>query len=100
MLTYMEKGIETPMAHGQSTKIIQMIKWIRTSRLSVKNSLSLRQAWLPISKRLVDEAENPLPYPQKPLIFLRYYPPQDLWSYTCASFTQSRRLNIYTHRYI
>jgi len=28
------------MVHGRSTKIISMIKWIRTSRLSVKNSLS------------------------------------------------------------
>ena len=29
------------MAQGRSTKIITMIKWIRTSRLSIKNSLSL-----------------------------------------------------------
>ena len=29
------------MAQGRSTKIISMIKWIRTSRLSIKNSLSL-----------------------------------------------------------
>ena len=28
------------MALGRSTKIISMIKWIRTSRLSIKNSLS------------------------------------------------------------
>ena len=28
------------MAQGRSTKIILMIKWIRTSRLSIKNSLS------------------------------------------------------------
>ena len=28
------------MAQGRSTKIISMIKWIRTSRLSIKNSLS------------------------------------------------------------
>ena len=33
-------GIQTPMAQGRSTKIISMIKWIRTSRLSIKNSLS------------------------------------------------------------
>ena len=31
-------------AQGRSTKIISMIKWIRTSRLSIKNSLSLGQA--------------------------------------------------------
>ena len=37
----MEKGIQTPMAQGRSTKIISMITWIRTSRLSIKNSLSL-----------------------------------------------------------
>ena len=29
------------MAQGRSTKIITMIKWIRTIRLSIKNSLSL-----------------------------------------------------------
>jgi hypothetical protein len=28
------------MVQGRSTKIIYMIKWIRTSRLSVKNCLS------------------------------------------------------------
>ena len=40
MLGYLEKGIQTPMAQGRSTKIISMIKWVRSSRLSVKNSLS------------------------------------------------------------
>jgi len=29
------------MAQGRSTKIISMVKWIRTSRLSIKHSLSL-----------------------------------------------------------
>ena len=29
------------MAKGQSTEIISMIKWIRTSWLSIKNSLSV-----------------------------------------------------------
>ena len=34
-------GIQTPMAQGQSTKIISIkIKWIWTSRSSIKNSLS------------------------------------------------------------
>ena len=28
------------MAQGRSTKIISMIKWFRTSRLSIKNSFS------------------------------------------------------------
>ena len=28
------------MAQGRSTKIITMVKWIRTSRLSIKNFLS------------------------------------------------------------
>ena len=37
---YLERGIQTPMAQGRSTKIISMIKWIRTSRLSMKNSPS------------------------------------------------------------
>ena len=41
MLGYMEKGIQTPMAQGRSTKIIEMIKLIRTSRLSIKKFLSL-----------------------------------------------------------
>ena len=31
------------MVQGRPTKIISMIKWIRTSRLSIKNSLSLSQ---------------------------------------------------------
>jgi hypothetical protein len=39
ILGYLEKGIETPMAQGRSTKVILMIKWIRTRRLSVKNFL-------------------------------------------------------------
>ena len=30
------------MARGRCTKIISMTKWIRTSRLSIKNSVSLR----------------------------------------------------------
>ena len=40
MQGYREKGIQTPMAQGRSTKIISMMKWIRTSRFSIKNSLS------------------------------------------------------------
>ena len=36
---YLVKGIENSMAQGRSTKTISMIKWIRTSRLSIKNSL-------------------------------------------------------------
>jgi len=35
------KETSTPMAQGRSTKTISMIKWIRTSRLSIKNSVSL-----------------------------------------------------------
>ena len=34
-------GIQTPMVQGRSTKIISMIRWIRTSRLTIQNSLSL-----------------------------------------------------------
>jgi len=43
------------MAQGRSPEIISIIKWIRTSRLSIKNSLSLVQwivfvmKWIPIS---------------------------------------------------
>jgi len=47
MLGYMEKGIQTPMAQGRSTKIIEMIKWIRTRRLSIKNTLSCKGALVP-----------------------------------------------------
>jgi len=42
MQSYLEKGkreFKTPMARGRSTKIISMTKWIRTSRLSLHNSL-------------------------------------------------------------
>ena len=40
MLGYLEKGIQTHMAQGRSTKTISMIKWIQISRLSIKNSVS------------------------------------------------------------
>ena len=40
MCGYLKKGIQTPMAQGRSTKIISMIKWIRTRRLSRKSSLA------------------------------------------------------------
>ena len=43
---YLEKGIQTPMAKGRSSKIVSMMKWIRTSRLSIKNSLFLGRARL------------------------------------------------------
>ena len=32
--------IQTPMAQGRSNRTISMNKWIRASRLSIKNSLS------------------------------------------------------------
>ena len=35
-VVFLQKGIQTPMAQGRSTEIITMIKWIRTSRLSIK----------------------------------------------------------------
>ena len=38
---YLEKIIRTSMAQGRSPEFISTIKWIRTSRLSTKNSLSL-----------------------------------------------------------
>jgi len=41
MFAFAESVGCTPMAQGRSTKIISMIKWIRTSRLSIKNSLSV-----------------------------------------------------------
>ena len=39
---FLEKGIQAPMAQGRSNIIISMSKWIRTSRLLLKNSLSLK----------------------------------------------------------
>ena len=39
------------MAQGRSTKIITMIKWIRTIRLSIKNSLSETQCELAAERR-------------------------------------------------
>jgi len=42
MYGYLEKGIQTPMAQGRSTKIISMNKWFRTSRLSIKHPLALQ----------------------------------------------------------
>ena len=41
MYGYLKKGIQAPVAQGRSTKIISMIEWTRTSRLSIKISLSL-----------------------------------------------------------
>jgi hypothetical protein len=38
MQGYLEKRTQTPMAHGRSAKIISMIKWIWTSRLSTNKS--------------------------------------------------------------
>ena len=35
--------MQPPMAQGRSTKTISMIQWIRTSSLSIKNSLSGRE---------------------------------------------------------
>ena len=40
MSGYLEKGIQTPMAQGRSTKIILRIEWVRNSWLSIKNSLA------------------------------------------------------------
>ena len=39
MSGYLEKGIQPPMTQGRSTNIIAIIKWIRTSRLSINKSL-------------------------------------------------------------
>jgi len=36
-----KREFQTPMAQGRSTKIIWIIKWIRTNGLSIKNPLSL-----------------------------------------------------------
>ena len=48
MLGHLEKEIQTPIAQGRSAKVISTVKRIQTSRLSMKNSLSLSLAWLPL----------------------------------------------------
>ena len=40
ILGNLKKGIQTPSAQGRSTKTISIIKWIRTSRLSMRHPLS------------------------------------------------------------
>ena len=45
MYGYLEKGIQTLMAQGRSTQIVLMIRWIRTSRLSMTDSLSSQNKW-------------------------------------------------------
>ena len=41
MELFLHSQFPTPMAEGRSTKIISMIKWMRTSGLSMKHSLYL-----------------------------------------------------------
>ena len=66
-------------AQGRSTKIISMIKWIRTSKLSIKNSLS--------EQARVDAVDNVLAS-SRPLISgeagrfaqrQRSHPPSNCW---------------------
>ena len=45
MNRYLEKESQSYMARGHST-IITIIKWTRTTRLSTKKSLSLKQNWI------------------------------------------------------
>ena len=40
MLGYLEKGIQPAMAQERTTQVISTIKWIWTSRLSIKNPVS------------------------------------------------------------
>ena len=67
MQGYLEKRIQTPMAPDRSTKMISMIKWIWTSRLSIKNSLSFIEPdpnlWPPIPNfdSLPPDTEGTLP---------------------------------------
>jgi hypothetical protein len=37
---YLQKIFLTPVAHGRFTKIISIIEWIRTNRLTIHKSLS------------------------------------------------------------
>jgi len=58
------------MAQGRSTKIISMFKWIRTSRLSIKNSLYLSLFWPPwgglMIKFNLSQSKSPLKRPFAP----------------------------------
>ena len=60
------------MAQGRSTEIISMMKWIRTSRLSIKKSLSLltqdrswKQETLDWRKKTAPETGSVLPLLEK-----------------------------------
>ena len=75
------------MAQGRSTKIISMIKWIRTSRLSIKNSLSPDRfsAQQPEIRALLEEYLPPPPPPHilfAPFVFALASRIQPL--YTCV----------------
>ena len=70
------KGNSTPMVQGRSTKIISIIKWIRTSRLSIKNSLSYE----PSPKTTGYEPAKR--YTPSPCILPTCFRLQDLSSYT------------------
>ena len=61
------------MAQGQYTKIISMIRWIRTSQLSIKNSLSTEaqdlvkaRADVVVAELLVEAPVYPPPPSQLP----------------------------------
>ena len=62
------------MAQGQSSKIIPMIKWIPTSRLSIKNSLTAR-AVDSAGARCANQRLRPLD-PHPPLHPLRSHGPR------------------------
>ena len=58
MLGYLKKGIQPPMAQGRSSKFNSMIKWIRTSWLSIKNSLfAISQKLCPSIPHKVDSMD-------------------------------------------
>ena len=62
---YLENRSQTPMAQDRSTKIISMIKWIRTSRFSITNALS--KEWLQYSTPVRGgsaHSERPIYYPK------------------------------------
>ena len=62
----LEKGIQTPITQGRSTRIISMIEWIRTSRLPIKKSLSGRCSSTPL-QHLSQKATPPQEIPSKSL---------------------------------
>ena len=77
MLGYLEKGTLTPMSPGRSTQIVSIIKWIRTRRLAIENSLSshsgqfTRAGHIPGGGRPLLQEGGPISYEARPSPFFQ-----------------------------